>query len=162
MRPAADATLTTRPEPRGTIRRAACRVPWITPATFTASWRRTDSAVSSSTPTTGMIPALFTITSRVPSRSSTSSRKAPTLWSSVTSTPAAIAPISAAVRCASSASMSPMATRAPAATKARAVAAPIPRAAPVMATTCPVSVDGLGTLPPDRHLMTSPYPPGPA
>jgi hypothetical protein len=94
-------------------------------------------SVSSMNRTVGMIPALLIITSIGPSRSSTASMKPSTDVRSVTSSGKAKHPpaISSAVRRASSASMSPIATRAPRRVRAIAVALPMPRAAPVMATT---------------------------
>src|SRR3954452_25632140 len=62
----------------------------------------------------------------------------------VTSSGSAIVspPRSAAVRCASARSTSPIATRMPSAVSALAVARPMPRAAPVMAATLPINGRG--------------------
>src|SRR3954453_21759975 len=80
-----------------------------------------------------MIPALFTSTSSGPA----ASRKPANDSSSVTSSswPVAAPPSEAAAPSASPPSRSPIATRAPRLLSACAVASPIPRAAPVIATT---------------------------
>src|SRR3954471_16026619 len=93
---------------------------------------------------TNMIPALFTSASSGPSRSVVASRKAPNESSSVTSSskPAASPGSDSAAASAADASRSPIATRCPRMASACAVASPIPRAAPVIATT----FDTAGTL----------------
>ena len=89
-----------------------------------------------------MIPALFTSTSTGPRRASAASRNAAKDAASVTSraNPAARSPSSAAVAVELCSSRSPMATLAPRRTTSVAIAAPIPRAPPVTATTRPASV----------------------
>src|SRR4051812_36911264 len=85
-----------------------------------------------------MIPALFTSTSSGPAAPA-ASRKRANESSSVTSSSCPLAgcapPSDAAAASASAPSRSPIATRAPRALRACAVASPIPRAAPVIATT---------------------------
>src|SRR4051812_15035156 len=104
-----------------------------------STWRRTESAFSSTNGVTGMIPALLTTTSIGPSWRSASSRKASKEARSVTSSASATVPppSPAAVSSASVRSRSPIATRQPLRTSAAAVALPIPRAPPVIATTLP-------------------------
>ena len=127
------------PERRGTMRRIASCVPWMTACRLISSWREMLSGVSSTSGVTGMIPALFTSTSSGPSCCSTSSRKAvkPGVIGHVERQPErAVAELGGADSAASR-SRSPTATRAPSRANARAVARPMPRPPPVMATTFP-------------------------
>ena len=90
-----------------------------------------------------MIPALLISTSTAPSFSSASAMKRSNDSASVTSRAKPSAPLTdAAAFWDSPRSRSPMATFMPLAEQARAVARPIPRAAPVMATTFPRSWRG--------------------
>ena len=91
-----------------------------------------------------MMPALLTSTSIGPSCDSTASRKWAKSARFVTSTGSAITlpPSSRAVASAVARSTSPIATFAPRFSSARAVARPMPRAAPVIATTLPFSDRG--------------------
>src|SRR3954451_9485825 len=106
-----------------------------------SSWRRIEPSLSSTNGVTGITPALLTTTSTGPSCRSASSRKRAKEARSVTSSASPIVPppSSAATASARAGSRSPMATRQPLPTSARAVVLPIPRAAPVIATTLPFS-----------------------
>jgi hypothetical protein len=127
------------PRPRCFIFGTTSLHPVMTPMTLMSIWRRVVASSSSSNGPSGMIPALLTSTSTGPSVRSTSSRKranearSHTLSSKASTLP----PSSEAALRASSASRSPMPTRTPWRASARAVALPMPRAAPVMATTWP-------------------------
>ena len=57
--PAVDATLTMWPRPRGSIRRAASRVPWIIARVLMAKIRSMVASSSSSRPESGITPALL-------------------------------------------------------------------------------------------------------
>src|SRR3954471_20789291 len=104
---------------------------------------------------TNMIPALFTSASSGPSRSVAASRKAPNESSSVTSSskPAASPGSDSAAASAADASRSPIATRCPRVASACAVASPIPRAAPVIATTLDTRLTLSGSARRARRLL---------
>ena len=127
------------PRPRCFIFGMTSLHPVMTPTTLMSIWRRVVASSSSSNGPSGMMPALLMSTSTGPSVRSTSSRKCANEARSQTlsANASTLPPSSSAVLRASSTSRSPMPTRAPWRASARAVALPIPRAAPVMATTCP-------------------------
>jgi hypothetical protein len=136
----AEATVMRWPVPLANMSGAAALMPLITLSRLTSICTRAAELGSSENGPTHIRPALLMKMSTGPSSRATSSRNALRQSGSVTSSLQAWAPRSVAVSRAASRSTSPIATCAPAPVNSAAVSRPIPRAPPVIATTCLVSV----------------------
>ncbi|MNJ46185.1 hypothetical protein D3C77_413100 [compost metagenome] len=115
-------------------------MPWITPHRLTSSIHFQSFRVRSEIAAIGPMPALLHKMSTLPCRLIALSARACTLALLVTSVRMPIAPISRAVACRRSSSMSAMITCAPWAIIRSAIPRPIPEAPPVMTATLPCIV----------------------